>query len=184
MAETRPITFRPLRLDDLAQMFEWRSAEHVSRWWHPITYEELAAECAELIAGVEPVYPLIMLYDGQPIGFIQWYRLWNAGVAISPSYAHLPPPITRATAAIDLFIGDRRFVYRGLGPVFTRALLRERIFAEPDITGCVISPNPQNTAAIRAYAKAGFQYVSTITMEETGEEEYVMYLAREDLGED
>ncbi|MGH2485590.1 MAG: GNAT family N-acetyltransferase [Ktedonobacterales bacterium] len=178
MAESRPISFRPLRLDDLQRMFAWRSAEHVSRWWHPITYEELAAECAELVSGVEPVYPLLMLYDGQPIGFVQWYRLWNDGVVITPSYARLPPPITHTTAAIDLFIGERRYLYRGLGSVVVQALLRKHIFSEPDITGCMISPDPQNTAAVRAYAKAGFHYLGTIAMEETGEEEYVMYLAR------
>ena len=181
MAETRSISFRPLRLDDLPRMFAWRSAEHVSRWWRPISYEELAAECAELIAGVEPVYPLVILHGDQPIGFIQWYRLWNAGVVISPSYARLPPPISQATAAIDLFIGERRFAYRGLGSVIVHALLRERIFAEPDITGCMISPDPANAAAIRAYTKAGFQYVGVIAVEETGEEEYVMYLAREEF---
>jgi RimJ/RimL family protein N-acetyltransferase len=184
MADTRPIAFRPLRAEDVALMFAWRQEEHVSRWWHSASYDEVAAECAELIAGEEPVTPLIILWGERPIGYAQWYRLWNDGVVITPSYARLSPTIPRGAAAIDLFIGAADCLYRGLGPAILRALLRERIFAEPDIPGCVISPHPENASGIRAYEKAGFRYHRTIWMEETAEEEYVMYLAREEFGED
>lgn len=183
MAETRPaITFRPLRADDTDLLLAWRRQDHVRRWWHETTAEEVAAECAELLSGVEPVYPLIILLDERPIGFIQWYQLWNDGVVISPSYAQLAPEIPRNAAAIDLFIGAPDCVHRGVGPDVLRALLRQRIFAQPDIPGCMISPDPANAAAIRAYEKVGFRYVRTIWVEETAEEEYVMYLTREEFG--
>lgn len=184
MAETRSITFRPLREDDLPRMFAWRSAEHVSRWWHVATYEEVAAKYTKRIAGVEPVHCFLILRDGQPIGYIQWYRLWNAGVVIAPPYAELPPLIPHSAAGVDLFIGEADFLYRGFGPAILRALLREHIFAEPDIMGCIIGPDPRNASAIRSYEKAGFRYVCTVFQEETGEEEYVMYLAREEFERD
>lgn len=183
MAETeRPISFRPLRAEDTPLMVAWRRNEHVRRWWHEATDDEVAADCADLLAAVEPVYPLIILLGEWPIGFLQWYRLWNDGAVISPSYAQLAPEIPRSAAAVDLFIGEPDRVHRGLGSRILRAVLRQRIFMEPDIPGCMISPDPRNVSAIRAYEKAGFRYVRTIWVEETAEEEYVMYLAREELG--
>lgn len=185
MVDTPLISFRPLRAEDTPLIVRWRRNEHVRRWWHDATDDEVAAECAELLAGVEPVNPLIILLGARPIGFLQWYRLWNDGVVISPSYAQLSPEIPRSAAAVDLYIGEADCVYRGLGPRILRTLLRERIFTEPDIPGCMISPDPRNTSAIRAYEKARFHYKRTIWMEETAEDEYVMYLAREEeLGED
>lgn len=178
------ITFRPLLADDTPLMIAWRRNEHVRRWWHEDTDDEVAADCAALLAGAEPTYPFIMLLGERPIGYIQWYRLWSDGIVASPSYAQLSPPIPRSAAGVDLFIGEVDCLFRGLGPVILRAFLRERVFADSEIAGCIIDPDPANTSAIRAYEKAGFHHVRTIWVEESAEEAYVMYLAREELAED
>lgn len=183
MTETeRLITFRPLRAEDTTLMIAWRRNEHVRRWWHEATDDEVAADCAAVIAGVEAVYPFIILLSERPIGYIQWYRLWTDGVVASPSYAQLTPPIPRSAAGADIFIGEADCLYRGLGPRIMRTFLRERVFADPEISGCIIDPSPANVSAIRAYEKAGYHYVRTIWVEEESEEVYVMYLSREELG--
>lgn len=166
-------------------MAAWRRAEHVSRWWHETTDEDVATDCAAVIAGGEPEHPFIILLGERPIGYIQWYHLWNDGVAITPSYAQLSPAIPRSAVGIDLFIGEADCLYRGLGPRILRRLMREQIFTDPAVAGCFIDPDPANASAIRAYEKAGFRHVRTIWVEEESEQVYVMYVAREEeLGED
>ena len=63
-------------------------------------------------------------------------------------------------AAIDLYIGEERFLHRGYGPVMIRAFLRAVVFAQPDVTACAIDPVVGNTTAIAAYRKVGFRDIA------------------------
>ena len=78
-----------------------------------------------------------------------------------------------------MFIGEDDFRGGGFG---TRALVRfmkAEVFSRPGVEVAVISPNPANKRAIRAYEKAGFRHLKTVWMPQEKAEEYVMVRRRE-----
>jgi RimJ/RimL family protein N-acetyltransferase len=165
-----PIAFRPLAFDDLPLMVRWLNTPHVRRWWQhdPRTLEEAAAKYTPLIEGREPTAAYIILYDERPIGYIQAYR-----IADWPDYAR-DIAVEAGAAGVDLFIGEEECVHRGLGAPILRAFLRGVVFAMAGVTCCIIGPSASNASAIRAYEKAGFRYLKTISVPGEEEPEYLM----------
>ena len=175
------IGFRPLALADLPLMHRWLTTPHVARWWYdpePITLEWVIAKYTPRIAGHVPTHCFVILHDRRPIGFIQTYRL-----ADHPDYDRAVEAGEDA-AGVDLFIGEPDAVHRGLGAPVLRRFLAEIVFARWDVASCIIGPEPKNTAAIRAYEKAGFQYLKTVQVGDEPAPEYLMRLARDEVSMD
>lgn len=170
------IAFQPLREEDIPLVYRWRCLPHVRQWWRDDSYEAIAAKLTRRVHGVEPVSCFLILYGAAPIGYIHAYR-----VSDFPDGAARVGQDGEHAAGIDLFIGDVRYLHRGLGAPLIRAFLRTIVFADPAVERCLIGPDPTNTSAIRAYAKAGFRYLKTIPGERPGESEYLMRLARSEL---
>ncbi len=84
---------------------------------------------------------------------------------------------------VDLFIGDARYLHKGLDASILKGFLRDVIFAHTAIETCVIAPEPANRAAIRAYEKAGFRYFKTVQCPGEPRPEYVMRVDRGRLSE-
>jgi aminoglycoside 6'-N-acetyltransferase len=149
-----PFAFRPLATGDLPLLHRWLTNPAVYRWYggSAPSFAEVAAKYAPRTAGHSPTRPFLILRAGAPIGYIQTYR-----VAAYPEYAALAGDGAAGAAAIDLFIGEDAQRGRGLGAAILRAFLRAVVFADPAITHCFIDPHPDNTVAIRAYARAGFR---------------------------
>lgn len=177
MLDATLIGFRPLRTDDLPLLRRWLLTEHVRRWWDPEvewTPEAVAAEWAPLIANPHPTACFVVTHDDRAIGYIQTYP-----IADNPEHAlHLG--VTEDAAGLDLFIGEPDSVHRGLGAPILRHFLREIVFAGGAVA-CWIDPDPANTAAIRAYEKAGFRHVRTVAIPGQAALAYVMRIAREDV---
>lgn len=171
-----PIAFQPLREEDIPLVYRWRCLPHVRQWWRDDTYETIAAKLTRRVRGAEPVACFLILYGAAPIGYIHTYR-----VSDFPGDAARVGQDGEHAAGIDLFIGDVRYLHRGLGAPLIRAFLRTMVFADPAVESCLIGPDPTNTAAIRAYARAGFRYLKTIPGERPSESEYLMCLARSEL---
>jgi aminoglycoside 6'-N-acetyltransferase len=99
-----------------------------------------------------------------------------------PEYAR-QLQVDPGAVGIDLFIGEAWARNRGLGSPVLRAFLDQVVFGEMGAQVAIIAPEPANARAIRAYEKAGFQWVKTVHVidEEspvnTGDE-YVMRLTR------
>lgn len=153
--------FRRLRASDLPLIYRWLHTPHVARWWYRDvgTYEEVSDHYYAYIEGREPVEPYLILCGKQPIGYIQTYR-----VSDDEEYADLVG-ITDS-AGVDLFIGEEGLLYGGLGPRIVRRFLEEVVFTGEGIEVCVIDPEPENRAAIRAYEKAGFWYFKSVDTSE------------------
>jgi len=113
-----------------------------------------------------------LLYREVPVGYLQTYR-----IADHPEYARALQ-IEADAAGVDLFIGEAEYLYRGLGPAALRKFLKEVIFADPEISCCVLGPQPENRSAIRAYEKVGFRYVKTVRVPGQEEPEYLMRVLR------
>ncbi len=171
---TGKFRFERLKARDLPLVHRWLHTPHVYRWWHADagTFEEVSARYSAYIEGREPVEPYLILYGNRSIGYIQTYH-----VSDDEEYAELVG--IEGSAGVDLFIGEEGLLYRGLGPRLIRRFLKEVVFADAGIEVCIIDPEPENEAAIRAYEKAGFRHFKSV---ETSEgPAYLMKLGRTEL---
>jgi len=186
MTEERPtwdaalIGFRPLERADFPLMLRWHNTPHVREWWQldPRTAEEVEAKYGPRVDLPSLTRGYIMLYDGQPAGFIQEYLIRDY-----PEYASAIQ-VDDDAAGVDLFIGEEAYWRRGVGPLLLRAFLRDVVFARAEVGSCVIGPAASNHSAIRAYEKAGFRYLKTIQVPGEPEPEALLRLTRADLGEE
>jgi len=171
--EPRGISFRRLRTSDLGLMHRWLNAPHVRRWWYAegTSHREIEEHYLPLIEGRDAAKPFVILHENRPIGYIQSYE-----VSHDEEYAGLVG--VEDSAGVDMFIGEAKYLYRGLGQHVLRLFLLEHVFSEPGIQVCVIGPEPKNNAAIRAYEKAGFHYFKKIQVPKEPEPEYLMKLTR------
>jgi aminoglycoside 6'-N-acetyltransferase len=142
------IGFRRVTSADLALLAEWMQRPHWRRWWG-----DPETELAEIASGLDhPDFaPFLILVDGNPAGYIQWWRpdgSWTIPV-------DAPPATTRG---IDLSLARAEDCGKGLGTRVLGAFVA-RLAAE-GISRFIIDPAPDNHAARRAYAKAGFVEVA------------------------
>jgi aminoglycoside 6'-N-acetyltransferase len=142
------IGFRPVMVADRVMLAEWIARPHWARWWGPA--EEEAADIVDRI-GDPDFGPFVFTLDGRDAGYIQWWRPtgeWEIPVAA-------PPETTRG---IDLSVAEAADCGRGTGSRVLRAFV-DRLAAE-GVIRFLIDPAPDNAAARRAYAKAGFVEVA------------------------
>ena len=177
----REISFRRLRSSDLTLMHRWLNTPHVRHWWYDegTSYQEIEEKYLPRIEGQELVRPFVILHEGGPVGFIQYYPI---SAEDDETYTGLVG--VENSTGVDLFIGEPEYLYRGLGSHVIRRFLSEYVFSDPGVEVCVIGPEPKNVAAIRAYEKAGFRYFKTIQVPGEPEPEYLMKLSRQEFEED
>ena len=167
------ISFRPLQREDLPRLYAWHLAPHVRQWWDaPASYDALVEQLKPRLSGQHPARPFVMLYDGQPIGYIQSYP-----ISAWPEY-YAGIQAGQDAAGIDMFIGEPEYLHQGLGAPMLRQFLREIVFANAAYDSCLIGPDPANAAAIKAYEKAGFRHLKTVHIPALDETQYLMRLAR------
>jgi aminoglycoside 6'-N-acetyltransferase len=169
------ITFRPLTHGDLPLMHRWLNTGDAFTWYgrKPTTLEEITAEYTSIIEHTESVFGFMILIDEQAAGYIQWYF-----VSDHPDFAKqvdVPPD----SAGADMFIGEDRFLHRGLGALIMRLFLQLVVFVDARVGRCIIDPDERNRIAIRAYEKAGFRYLKTVQIEGEPAPTYLMELTRE-----
>lgn len=172
--DPRGISFRALRASDLPLMHRWLNTPHVKRWWYGegTSQREIEEKYSSYIDGWEPVEPFSILHEDTPIGYIQSYRISH-----DKEYAALVD--VESSAGVDLFIGEPEYLYRGLGGPILHRFLAEHVFSDPGTEVCVIGPEPENDAAIRAYEKTGFRFFKEIQVPGEPQPEHLMKLTRE-----
>ena len=165
------IGFRPLDYADLPLMQRWRGEPHVRRFYgDPCSLEELQAKYGPRIEGTSPTHSFVMLWNGEPIGYIQTYRIED-----HPEYA-AAVDVGPGAAGVDLYIGDPRLIQRGLGTRILKAFLDTHVFSDPTVRRCVLGPDPNNHAAIRCYEKVGFRFLKKVTAPGETRPEWLMVL--------
>ena len=141
-AEAYDIRRRPT----LPLVAAWRAQPHVRQWW-----AEPADDLAADTIGDPDITVWIAELDGRPIAFIQDYRSTSTARITST----ICPPGSRG---IDIFIGDADLLGHGHGAHLVRQHVDGMFARRASAAG--IDPHPENAAARRAYAKAGFTTVS------------------------
>ncbi len=143
--ETRYL-IRPVGEADLPLLRGWRARPHVSRWWGDPALEPVEE------ALIEPNIALwIAELAGRPFAFIQDYDVH----AWTPHpFDYLPP----GSRGLDVYIGEPELVGLGHGSRLVRQHVDHLFGLGAPAVG--IDPHPDNTAAHRAFAKAGFAVAS------------------------
>jgi aminoglycoside 6'-N-acetyltransferase len=135
--------FTPMTTADLPLIRRWLETPHVSEWWHD------PAEQFELVSGDlghPDMAQFIVATQARPFAYLQCYNIsaWDAGFGAQPD----------GTRGLDQFIGEPDMLDRGHGSAFIRTFAEDLLAnGTPRV---VIDPDPDNTRAIRAYEKAGF----------------------------
>lgn len=118
----------------------------------PDVAEWFEADGGELVALIEEpsVTPFLIRRCGEPIGYAQIYHANSDAF-----WQDLRVP--NETMGLDLSIGGAANRGAGTGPKVIRALI-DRAFSMERVVQVIIDPHPENSRAIRAYAKCGFRF--------------------------
>ena len=159
---TRVITFRPLGVDDLQQIFLWLIRSHVSKWYaqEPSSFAEVVAKYGPRTLEGNAVRAFIVTLDGAEVGYIQAYA-----IDVFPDYA-AQLGCEKGVAGIDLFIGEEPLLYRGIGASVVARFVDEVVFGAMGAHACIAGPDEGNAASIRAFEKAGFQRWKVVRMDD------------------
>lgn len=171
------IGFRRLTMDDLPLIHHWRNMQHVRAFYgnpQGCSYEEVVEKYEPRIRGEQPTSCYIITLGDNPVGLIQTY-LWRD----YPKYAKFLD-LQEEAASLDVFIGEEKYLHRGLGCSILRRFLQTIVFSDECIQSCVITPEERNTSAIRAYEKAGFKYIRIIDHPGEPGPVRIMRIAREE----
>jgi aminoglycoside 6'-N-acetyltransferase len=132
------LDLRPLAVDDAPELRRIRATDAVARWWEPPEDDFPLADDPDVTRWTIEV-------DGAVAGMVQFDE------EPDPKYRH---------ASIDLFL-DPSLHGRGIGTEVVRRVVRY-LFQERGHHRITIDPAADNTAAIRAYEKAGFRRVGVM----------------------
>ena len=148
------ISFKPLRTEDFPMLHEWLNREHILKnWGGPTELSNITTQYESRLHS-DKIFPFIVYANELPIGFIQAY---NA------SYFQngLTEEVQKGIFGIDQFIADRNLLGKGIGSTFIKKFT-DTMLLQNDIVSLISTPPLSNTAAIRAYQKAGFHRKSKI----------------------
>jgi aminoglycoside 6'-N-acetyltransferase len=144
------VQLRSMRGDDLSRVGRWLRVPHVARWFLAgSSAEDELEDIARSIAGEQDTSMLMVLEEGKPIGWCQWYPCmvdpeWARDLGAGPD-----------DVGIDYAIGDPARLGRGVGTQLVAALVDAVRAAHP---GCdiVSDPDARNLASRRVLEKNGF----------------------------
>ncbi len=141
--------------DDHAVVAGWLADDEVARHFggrdRPRSPDALRAKYTERIHR-GPAFPTLLLRDGRPIGFLQFYALADLDEGEAKLFA-VPPSDRRRRFGIDLFVGEPALWGTGLGSRAIRAFV-DWLFAERDAVAVYADPRVENPRSVRAFEKA------------------------------
>jgi RimJ/RimL family protein N-acetyltransferase len=139
---------------DVQPIEAWMRLPHVARWWLPgTTAEQEIAKYRRRIDGTKPTIMLTVTWDGDSIGWCQWYR-WADYAAEAAAMSARAGEI-----GIDYAIGNPAWIGRGAGTALIAALVAEGRRHYPG-AGVLTAPAAANTASRRVLEKNGFELVA------------------------
>lgn len=156
------LSFVALSSDHFSLLHKWMQEPHVLQWWgegKTWSFEEIQKKYHSYTLGYKieqgmekPIFPFIIYFKEQPIGFIQFYNAFDheMGYKVEEIWANS----SKSLAAIDFYIGDTQHIGKGLGAEVLKSFLHQYVF--PSFAACLVDPEKNNKIAIKTYAKAGF----------------------------
>lgn len=151
-ADVPGIALRALTLADLALVARWLGRPHLGANW-PSPHAALVDIAGQIDS--RDAWPFVIVAGGRPIGFLQIYIATD-----DPFWAEHKLP--RETFGVDLFIGEPDALRQGHGSACLK-LAATYLLGRAGVARVHADPRPDNVAALRAFAKAGFERRDTIT---------------------
>lgn len=149
------VTFRPLAPADLPLLHEWLNRPHVAEWWEgPQSFESVVSSYGAEI-GSSTTQQMLAHLEGRAIGFVQSY------IVVGADSAWWPGETDPGARGIDQFLAEASQLGQGLGSRMVRHFV-SYLFGDPRVTKIQTDPSPDNTRAIRAYEKVGFQRITEL----------------------
>lgn len=155
------IIFEPLHESDFPLLLTWLQMPHVKKWWDQdvaYTMDLVKEKFGKNIHGMalsknsnNKIYAYIICFNKEMIGYIQAY---NAHDFAHENDLNLSV-ISGSICGVDLFIGDSKFLHKGIGSQILNEFERQILASHFD--WCLIDPAKENLCAIKAFAKAGFK---------------------------
>lgn len=179
MIHCRKISFHTLNLSDIPLIHRWFNLPHVMKFYslRKWTENEVAEKLKPYISGDKAVLGFIIVINEQPIGYVQQYKV----IDYPWPNQNLSEEIVNNAAGMDLFIGDKNFLGRGIGGQIIQEFIERKIWSE--FRYCVVDPDIRNIAAIRCYEKLNFQELTVIDTKDALENPVtlkLMFLKRND----
>ncbi|MGI5894482.1 MAG: GNAT family N-acetyltransferase [Candidatus Merdivicinus sp.] len=143
---------------DYGRIVQWLADPEIHRYYEKraLSMAEVAEKFGPRAREEETVVPLILEWDGEPVGYAQYY---SADPEEYHAVSFLEEHGCRHPYGIDLFLGERSLLGHGIGTVILSAL-RDMLLARDDCDSLLIDPEVSNLRAIRCYEKCGFLPVS------------------------
>jgi aminoglycoside 6'-N-acetyltransferase len=135
------VLIRPLTADDVPRLAATQAQPGVAAAWGEPELEKLAGKAA----GTDECTAFAVELEGEVVGLVEYHE------EDDPTYRH---------AGIDIFLSED-VQGQGLGTETVR-MMAEYLIRERGHHRLVIDPAAHNTAAIRAYEKAGFRPVGVM----------------------
>jgi aminoglycoside 6'-N-acetyltransferase len=139
------VLIRPLAEADVPQIAAIQAQPSIARWWGQPDDAKLQGKAA----GTDECTVFAIEFEGELVGLVQYYE--DEG----DTYRH---------AGIDLFLSEH-VQGQGLGTDAVRTMASHLVH-DRGHHRLVIDPAAENTAAIRAYEKAGFRPVGVMRQSE------------------
>ncbi len=145
--------------DDFPALATWLRAPHVEAWFPWLHGETAPSQAVETeygpcIDGADPTELFVIETDGEPVGFIQRYRISD-----NPDWAAAVSSIGDTSTAIgfDYAIGVLDATGRGVGSEAIRQLLADTFSSCPDVDRVVVAMQQANRPSWRALEHVGFE---------------------------
>lgn len=163
------VTFIPLRQEHFRLLSVWLQKPHVAQWWQEGKVWDLDAVTEKYnscvysykineLGNSRPIRAFIIMYSQVPIGYIQMYDVDD--FARDGEFEIIKTIIPERCATFDVFIGDAAYVGKGIGTAVLVKFLKEYIFTQ--FSACYVDTHKDNTRAIGAYKKAGFEMLGSL----------------------
>lgn len=156
--ENLTLQFKSLVETDLELMYLWFKEPTINQMYakgQSWSLDDIRQKYLPRILGYEKVPSFIILEEGHPIGFIQYYCFVDflaEGIIVNdnPLFDKYSP---KNTAGIDLFIADSLNRGKGLGSNIISRFIATYL---QKFQCVVVDPHKNNLKAIRCYEKSGF----------------------------
>ncbi len=155
------ITFAPLAESHFPLLLKWLEMPHIKKWWDQdviYTMNLVQEKFGKHTHGItlsknsnNKTYAYIICCNKELIGYIQAYNAHDFSKENSIDLS----AISASICGVDLFIGDSKFLHKGIGVQILNEFERQVLASHFD--WCLIDPAKDNLGAIKAFAKAGFK---------------------------
>ncbi|WP_308862204.1 GNAT family N-acetyltransferase [Paenibacillus radicis (ex Xue et al. 2023)] len=164
---SNPLTVRRLTRFDASMLHKWLNDPEVLRYYGGRDRAHTPEMVQEHFYPEEDqLYRCILEYEGQPIGYIQFYLLEAEGL----NYFGLDESEGTRIFGTDQFIGEPTYWNRGIGKQLMSSMLRY-LEEEHQASRVVMDPQAWNERAIACYEKSGFRKVKLLPEQEWHEGE-------------